>query len=229
MKIFRVFFILFILSVISVNSVGADEMRLDRAIYHQRAVMETGFRLLNCSRYEQRMTFFYTTESKPRVKINNRKKSITVTKGVLPFVDNEDEMAAVLSTAIAHLMDIQSGFFRRFSISFSPRKYEVKADKKAVDLMVKAGYNPVALITLINKTGNEPCWFEYNIFHHRGSERTAYIYHYIYEKYPSFLANNEYFENDVYQNFLHTTKQDRKKVRMIQEQKLKQKKKQKQE
>lgn len=223
MKIFRVFFILFVLSVASANIVFADEMRLDKAIYHQRSVMETGFRLLNCSRYDQRITFYYTTDSKPAVKVSNRNKRITVTKGVMPYIDNEDEMAAVLSTAIAELMDVQSGFFRRFSISFSPRKYEIKADKKAVDLMVKAGYNPVALINLINKTDKEPCWFEYNIFHHNGSERTAYIYHYIYEKYPTFIAKNEYFENEVYQNFLHTTKQERKKVRLIQEQKIKQK------
>lgn len=224
MKIYKIFFAIAAFFLLSINSCFADdELRLDRAVYHQRAVMETGFRLLNANGYEERMTFFYTVESKPKVKISNRSKRITVTKGVMPYIDNQDEMAAVLSTAMAHLMDIQSGFFTRFSISFSPRKYEVKADKKAVDLMVNAGYNPVGLINLINKTDKEPSWFEYNIFHHNGSERTAYIYHYIYEKYPLFIAKNEYLEKPVYQNFLYATKADRKKVRLIQQEKIKQK------
>lgn len=221
MKIYRVFFAIIAFFVISTNvCFSADELHLDRAIYHQRAVMETGFRILNANNYDKRMTFYYTTEAKPKIKISNRNKSITVTKGVMPFIDNEDEMAAVLSTAIASVMDAQNGLFRRFSISFSPRKYEIKADKKAVDLMVNAGYNPVGLINLINKTDNEASFLELNIFHHKGSERTAYIYHYIYEKYPLFIAKNEYFENPIYQNFLHTTKSDRKKVRVIQQEKL---------
>lgn len=47
------------------------------------------------------------------------------------------------------------------------------------------------------------------------------IYQYIYEKYPVYLAENKYIETDYYQNFLRLTKNDRKKVRNIQEQKIK--------
>ena len=213
--------ITFVLLSVNVCLSAEDELRLDKAIYHQSAVMKTGFRLLNSNLYDKRITFYYTVESKPRVIINDRAKRITITKGVLPYIDNEDEMAAVLSTAIAHLMDVHGGFFRRFSMSFSPRKYEVKADKRAVDLMVNAGYNPVALIILINKTAKQPSWFEYNIFHHKGSERVAYLYQYIYEKYPLFLAKNEYLASPYYQNFLYTTKTQRKNVRMLREELIK--------
>ena len=38
------------------------------------------------------------------------------------------------------------------------------------------------------------------------------VYEYIYEKYPSFLANNCYADNIYYQNFLLTSENNRKKL-----------------
>ena len=40
----------------------------------------------------------------------------------------------------------------RDRIKAAPKKFEIVADKIAVDYMVKAGYNPIALITFIQKT-----------------------------------------------------------------------------
>lgn len=221
MKVLRVLLVITTLLTFSVNSVLSDELRLDKDKKCQNDVMETGFRLLNANNYKKRMTFYYIPENKVKTKINNRQKRIYIYKGVFPFIEDTNELAAMMSLDMARVMDQQAGFFRKFSISFSPRKYEVKADKKAVDLMVKAGYNPIALINLINKTANEPSWFEYNIFHHKGSERTAYIYHYIYEKYPVFIAQNEYLKTVYYQNFLRTTKKDRRKSKLIQQERIK--------
>ena len=167
------------------------------------------------------MTFYYVSENKPKTKINSRLKRVYVYKGMMPYIEDENDLAAIISVETARLLDLRSDFFRMFSVSFSPRKYEIKADKKVVDLMVKAGYDPVALINILNKTSKEEKWFEYNIFHHNGSERMKNIYQYIYEKYPVYLAENKYIETDYYQNFLRLTKNDRKKVRNIQEQKIK--------
>lgn len=217
---YKVISSLLTLLLFTINICFADEYFLDRESKYQSAIMETGFRLLNCNNINSRMTFFYVPDNKTGVKINQRQKGVYIYKGSFLFLDDENELAALLSLNVGHLLDVQAGFFRRFSISFSPRKYEVKADKKAVDLMVKAGYDPVALITLINKAEKEQLWFEYNIFHHNGSERVKNIYHYIYEKYPIYLADNKYLTNQYYQNFLRTTKKDRRKVRYIQEEKI---------
>lgn len=189
--------------------------------------METGYKILNCNNIKKRITFYFVSDKNLRTKINVRAKRVYVYKGVFAVIEDENELAALLSINIAQLLDQHAGLFRRVSISFSPRKYEVKADKKAVDLMVNAGYDPVALITLIDKTDKEPSWFEYNIFRHNGSERTKYIYHYIYEKYPVYLAENMYLETPYYQNFLRVTNKDRQKVRLIQEEKIKREKKEK--
>lgn len=199
----------------------ADQLYLDTDTKYQKQVMQTGFRILNANNLrDNRMTFYYVAENKAKIKSSNKLKRIYVYKGIFSYIEDDNELAALIATEMGHLMDMQAGFFRRFSVSFSPRKYELRADKKAVDLLVKAGYDPVALITIINKTAKEENWFEYNIFHHNGTERTKKIYSYIYEKYPIFLADNKYLKTPYYQNFLRTTPKDRKQVRSIQEERL---------
>ena len=217
----RTVLLLTALFLFSINYCFADELRLDKDTKFQKDIMQTGFKILNSNNIKKRMTFYYVSENKPKTKINSRLKRVYVYKGMMPYIEDENDLAAIISVETARLLDLRSDFFRMFSVSFSPRKYEIKADKKAVDLMVKAGYDPVALINILNKTSKEEKWFEYNIFHHNGSERMKNIYQYIYEKYPVYLAENKYIETDYYQNFLRLTKNDRKKVSNIQEQKIK--------
>lgn len=220
MNILRETIIIILLLFLSLNVCLADELILGKDTKYQQQVMKTGFRILNSNNIPKRITFFYNTQNKQKVKINTRSKTVTIYKGMLPYIEDENELAALLSTGIATLLDMHSGFFRRFSISFSPRKYEIKSDKKAVDLMVNAGYDPVALINILNKTASQPNWFEYNIFVHTGKERTVYLYQYIYEKYPIYLADNRYLKTLYYQNFLLNSKDKRKMIRMIQEERL---------
>ena len=75
--------------------------------------------------------------------------------------------------------------------------------------MVKAGYNPIALITYIHKTTPQK---RYDIVSTQNltTKRTATLYEYIYTKYPYYLANNVYINNEHYQNFLLTSQNNRK-------------------
>lgn len=114
----------------------ADELRLDKDTCYQKILTETGFRLLNANNIPNRATFYYLSENKVKTKINSRLKRLYFYKGIMPYVEDENEYAALISIELARLLDIQAGFFRRFSISYSPRKYELRADKRAVDLMV---------------------------------------------------------------------------------------------
>ena len=93
----------------------------------------------------------------------------------------------------------------------APKKYELVFDKLAVDYMVKAGYNPLGLITFINKSCPQ---VRQDTFSTKNltSKRLANIYERIYTKYPAYLANNEYLYNDYYQNFLLTSQENRKKL-----------------
>ena len=79
--------------------------------------------------------------------------------------------------------------------------------------MVKADYNPIALITFIQKTSPQK---RYDTISTKNltSKRLAIIYEYIYTKYPYYLANNTYINNEFYQRFLLTSQNNR---RLLQE------------
>ena len=100
------------------------------------------------------------------------------------------------------------GYFTPLSYALSPKKYEYKADKRAVDYMVNAGYNPVALIVVMSKTFSQPR-FDWLSTHPLPTRRMMEVYEYIYKKYPEFLANNTYKNDIYYQNFLLTSKGNR--------------------
>lgn len=212
------FFVLVVILAFGIAPVFAEEVNFDKVIKYQKKVMEVGFRILNANQIEKRMTFCYKTNNVVNASANSVSKSILVYKGILPFFDDDNELAAILSHEIAHGLDFHAGFWRQTAMSFNPVKYEKKADMKAVDLMVNAGYNPVALIIILNKITDEPKKFD--IFmgsrpytHPIGSDRLTYVYEYIYAKYPAYLADNDYKTNLYYQNFLLTSKKERELIR----------------
>jgi hypothetical protein len=131
---------------------------------------------------------------------------------VLPYIDSDDELAGLLAHQISHGVDTYDGIFRGYisilNYWVAPNKYDMLADKRAVDYMVNAGYNPLAYIVILNKIMQQ---YRFDIFsnHTLVSRRMMMIYEYIYTKYQSILIDNEYKDNVYYQNFLLTSRQNR--------------------
>ncbi len=184
----------------------------------QTRMNAVGFRLLNTNRIEQRFTFMainrvYTRDFWTDVSSVNR--IVWVKPVVIPYIDSDDELAAILSHSLAHGVDTYEGALRGYvsilNYWVAPNKYDLKADKTAVDFMVNAGYNPLAIITILNKIGKQ---YRYDAFsnHTLVSRRMMLIYEYIYTKYPSILVDNEYKDNIYYQNFLLTSRNNRMKL-----------------
>jgi len=208
------FFIVITVFLLSGTICFADELNLETEAKYQKKVMEIGFKILNANRIEKRVTFHYITEKTPNAYAYSPSKAVVIHKGLLPYLDNEDELAGVIGHEIAHNMDFYEGYFRKVAMMFAPKKYEKKADTRAVDYLVKAGYNPVAMIIALNKITAEPTsWLITSNTHPAGSERLAYIYEYIFKKYPAYLVDNDYKKNIYYQNFLLTSKEDRQEIR----------------
>lgn len=193
----------------TVNCCFADELRVEQEAKYQKQIMNIGYRILNANQIDKRMTFFYSTSKDVNAATSLRGKQVVVYKGILPLLDSDDEIAAVLSHEIAHGIDAYKGLWRRITMTGASKSYEFKADKVGVDLMVNAGYNPVAMIITLNKICGEPNWFEASSTHPNGSARLISIYEYIYTKYPAYLIDNEYKNNLYYQNFLLTSKKQR--------------------
>jgi hypothetical protein len=184
----------------------------------QKRMNDVGFKILNSNRIENRFIFMainrvYTRDIWSDVSSVNR--TVWVKPAIIPYIDSDDELAGVLSHSIAHGVDSYEGILRGYMsiINYwvAPNKYDLKADKLAVDYMVNADYNPLALITVLNKIGKQ---YRYDIFsnHTLISRRMMHIYEYIYTKYPSVLVDNEYKDNIYYQNFLLTSRNNRMKL-----------------
>lgn len=188
----------------------------------ENLVNKIGFKLLNANKIPYRIVFRVNIKRTINACTYHSDRSITVYRGLLSYIDEEGELAAVLAHEIAHAVDMNQGamrgFFTIIPMSLASKKYETKADKRAVDYLVKAGYSPICYIIVANKIFTQ---HRFDVFstHPLGSRRLMNIYEHIYTKYPEYLVQNEYQDNIYYQNFLITSKENRLKL----EQKIKSK------
>lgn len=184
----------------------------------QKYINDTGVKILNANKIAKHIVFTYSKgEYKKTLKDPAiTKRQIIFYDEYFKYIENEDEMAAFLAHQIsraAKSFDGEwGGFVSSAQIKFAPKKYEIYADKRAVDYMVNAGYNPIGLITLLNKSKPQNV-LDKLLFHNPPTRRMAIIYEYIYTKYPYYLANNPYFDNINYQNFLLNSVENRAKLK----------------
>ncbi len=212
MKKIIIFATLLVLICSSAYAAISETITEDSIKVAQNRIDKIGFKLLNYNGIEKRTVFNFDAGKQINAHSNSRSREITLYRGLYNRLDSDDEVAAILAHEISHSVDSYKGIFRgafsSWSYSFSPKKYEYKADKKAVDYLVNAGYNPISLIIVMNKTFPQGR-YDWCSSHPLTSRRMMQIYEYIYKKYPEYLANNEYKENIYYQNFLLTSKENR--------------------
>lgn len=181
----------------------------------QKRLNAVGVNILNSNKIDKRIIFAYdNTEAEKKLKLDKTliNRQIAVYGYDYKFIEDDNELAAFLSRHIAEAYRSYSGVFNgrlsSLKMKAAPKKYQIVFDKIAVDYMVKAGYNPVAMITYINKSKMQKR--TNSITQNLASKRLAIIYEYIFTKYPYYLKNNEYFHTINYQNFLLTSQNNRK-------------------
>lgn len=183
----------------------------------QNRISDIGFKILNANKIDVRMAFVYNKKEKKKSLSDPAlsRRHIVMYKNDIQFADSDDEIAAFLARKICKggesYTGAGNGIIGSAQVKFAPKKYEMFFDERAVDFMVKAGYNPLALITYIEKSHPEERF--YRLFrHNKASKRLANIYEHIYWEYPSFLADNKYINNEYYQHFLLSSVENRKKL-----------------
>ena len=121
----------------------------------QKLITSIGFKILNANKIPHRTIFTLSDKKAINAVTYLNTREISVYKGLLPYIDKEDELAAIIAHEIGHAVEsyqgILNGAFSGFKMSLASKKYEYKADKDGIDYMVKAGYNPVAMIVVGNK------------------------------------------------------------------------------
>lgn len=191
---------------------------IDKVNEIQTRIDAIGINLLNSNKITKRIVFSYNEREKKKALTTNKtltKRQVIVYDEAYQHAVTDDEVAAMLAREIVQAMKSYSGAWGgridSLQVAVSSKKFETVADKLAVDYMVKANYNPLALIVYINKS----CPQKRSDFISRNnltSKRLARIYEYITYKYPQFLQDNSYVQNPYYQNFLLTSIDNRKKL-----------------
>ncbi len=218
----RIIFILFILLIglYGSKSFAAEEnlsINLSDSIKIQKQIGDIGYKLLNANKIDVRMIFLYKEKSDKKLKIDSglTDRQVLIYNEIISLTSDENEIAAYIAREICKCAESYSGSVKGYvssvQIKCAPKKYELFFDKRAIDFMVMAGYNPIGFITFIHKAFPQK-HFDKISHTNLTSKRLANIYEYIYTKYPYYLANNEYINNDVYQNFLLTSIENRKKL-----------------
>lgn len=197
-------------------AVSDDMIAAENAI--QSRIDTIGTSLLNYNKITGRVVFVYDkTEKRKLLSVDKvlTSRQVVVYDGLYKSIQTDDELAAMLareiSTAVKSYSGIWGGSLDAVQVALGSKKFETVADKRAVDYMVKAGYNPLALIVFINKTCPQKRYDRFSR-HNLTSKRLARIYEYITYKYPQYLADNEYVNNQYYQNFLLNSISNRKKL-----------------
>ncbi len=207
-------FLLAILLLLPFLSFANDEALKNEQTVQTR-INHCAMKILNANEINKPVVFVYDNREKEvKLKIDKTltKRQVIVYRDDYKFLEDENELAAYLARQIVFAARSYDGIFngalRSLQMKAAPKKFEIVADKIAVDYMVKAGYNPIALITYIQKTQPQK---RYDIISNKNltSKRLMMIYEYIYTKYPYFLVNNEYKTNENYQNFLLNSENNR--------------------
>ncbi len=155
-------------------------------------------------------------------------KEVHVYRGLLNYVDYDHELAGVIAHEMGHIINghcakqtllnaainsisnniasntkttagnIAVAAGNQLATTKISRSDEFEADLTGVDLMVKAGYNPLAMISVLNKiTGNYVDVLE---THPSGEKRLMNIYDYVSYNYPQYTK--EVYNTESYKKAL---------------------------
>ena len=209
------FAILMLIFTVPAQAITDDELVKNNEI--QTRVNNIGMKILNANMLEKRVIFVYGDDEKKNLLKADKtitKRQVIIFSDVYKNIENDDELAGYIAREIpAAIRSYKggTGILSSIQLKAAPKKYELVFDKLAVDYMVKAGYNPLGLITYIHKTVPQARQDKISS-NNLTSKRLANIYEKIYMQYPGFLVNNTYINNEYYQNFLLTSIENRKKV-----------------
>lgn len=155
----------------------------------------------------------------------NGENEIHVYTGLLNVVENDSELAGVIAHEIGHIINnhvakqsianavtstiisvanvneyakLGAAAANNVAMQKVSRKDEYEADITGVDLMINAGYNPLAMISFLYKISGK-----YNDFlsdHPSGDKRTMYLYDYLTYTYPEKVKSN--YSTNSYKQFM---------------------------
>lgn len=154
----------------------------------------------------------------------NSENQIVVYTGLIKLVEKDDELAGIMAHEIGHIMKSHCYKQTFFNIALNyltskisneyaaigaevasglasnkiSRVQEYDADYTSADLMYKAGYNPLGLISVLNKISSN--YVDLFTDHPSGDKRLMALYDYINYNYPDAIKKG--YNTNSYKSFL---------------------------
>ena len=176
---------------------------------YQEKVLDVGQNILNANKLDKHIKVVTVRDlNKINAYAAYDDRSVHIYTGLMLYTDNDDELAYVIGHEMGHCLDFYKGPTFATNYLFNKKAFEKSADLQAVDLMTKAGYNPIAAITAEKKILSENIWDTWIFWSHpKASTRMLYTYKYIYKKYPEFL-DSDMTKNINSQNFMYSSQKE---------------------
>ena len=186
--------------IVVIRGVNMDNFWKKKGIDEQKVIL-VGQKIMLDNKIAKRVPIWVDNKKTINAYSRTYDKIVIIHEGMFFYIDNDDELAYVLSHEIAHSVEAYGGMMKYMAVNANSKKYEQKADLNGIDYMVKAGYDPIAAITMGNKIFAEPvCDWGFTSTHPKGSKRLMDMYKYIYVKYPNYL-NSPLTKSPSYKNF----------------------------
>lgn len=186
--------------IVVIRGVNMDNFWKKKGIAEQKVIL-VGQKIMLDNKIAKRVPIWVDNKKTINAYSRTYDKIVIIHEGMFFYIDNDDELAYVLSHEIAHSVEAYGGMMKYMAVNANSKKYEQKADLNGIDYMVNAGYDPIAAITMGNKIFAEPvCDWGFTSTHPKGSKRLMDMYKYIYVKYPNYL-NSPLTKSPSYKNF----------------------------
>ena len=186
--------------IVVIRGVNMDNFWKKKGIDEQKVIL-VGQKIMLDNKIAKRVPIWVDNKKTINAYSRTYDKIVIIHEGMFFYIDNDDELAYVLSHEIAHSVEAYGGLMKYMAVNANSKKYEQKADLNGIDYMVNAGYDPIAAITMGNKIFAEPvCDWGFTSTHPKGSKRLMDMYKYIYVKYPNYL-NSPLTKSPSYKNF----------------------------
>ena len=186
--------------IVVIRGVNMDNFWKKKGIDEQKVIL-VGQKIMLDNKIAKRVPIWVDNKKTINAYSRTYDKIVIIHEGMFFYIDNDDELAYVLSHEIAHSVEAYGGMMKYMAVNANSKKYEQKDHLNGIDYMVKAGYDPIAAITMGNKIFAEPvCDWGFTSTHPKGSKRLMDMYKYIYVKYPHYL-NSPLTKSPSYKNF----------------------------
>jgi predicted Zn-dependent protease len=222
-KLFKLIILMSVMMIFSLG-VSAQTTATTTATTDKELVRVTkiGQKLLSSNYLPTKVTFFVSEEEDVNA-YANIDSEVHVYKGLLNLVETDDELASVIAHEIGHIANrhiqkqsVISAMLQAISLKIKrpfaskvangvgglsllkvSRSAEYESDLTGADLMIGAGYDPKAMLSLLNKIAQN--YIDVIQTHPSGNKRLQNVYDYLSFNYPATIKTS--YNTDSYRKF----------------------------